>query len=111
MDSKTRLQQAVSTLKGQKILLCPLNWGLGHATRCVPIVQELLRQGKEVVIAADGFALEFLKQEFPDLKAVKFIGMKVKYSKQSVKVLAKILFPQSITSEHRRLKNLLQTPY
>ncbi len=111
MDSKTRLQQAVSTLKGQKILLCPLNWGLGHATRCVPIVQELLRQGKEVVIAADGFALEFLKQEFPDLKAIKFIGMKVKYSKSNsqVKVLVKKIpyFLKSITSEHRRLKKLV----
>ena len=38
----------------KRILVAPLDWGLGHATRCIPIIKELLSQGHEVVIAAEG---------------------------------------------------------
>ena len=40
----------------KKVIVAPLNWGLGHATRCIPIIDELLRQGAEVIIASDGEA-------------------------------------------------------
>lgn len=48
------------------VLVAPLNWGLGHAARCVPIIQALL-VNHQVVLASDGVALELLKLEFPDL--------------------------------------------
>lgn len=51
----------------KKVLICILNWGLGHATRCIPIVRELQRQNVEVFLASDGRALDLLKEEFPDL--------------------------------------------
>lgn len=51
----------------KKILVCILNWGLGHATRCIPILQELQRQGAEVSLASDGRALQLLEKEFPAL--------------------------------------------
>ena len=49
------------------ILVAPLNWGLGHATRCIPIIQELQKNGFTPIIASDGVALALLKKEFPDL--------------------------------------------
>jgi len=52
----------------QKIVVAPLNWGLGHATRCIPIVKHLLENENEVSIASDGEALSLLKKEFPKLK-------------------------------------------
>lgn len=55
----------MSTLKN--ILICPLDWGLGHATRCVPIIREL-RKDFQVHIASSGSAAQLLKAEFPDLK-------------------------------------------
>ena len=51
----------------KKIIVAPLNWGLGHATRCIPVIQGLLDNGYEPVIASDGIALELLKKEFPKL--------------------------------------------
>lgn len=51
----------------KSVLVAPLNWGLGHATRCIPVINELLKQGAEVFIASDGNALQFLKLEFPKL--------------------------------------------
>ena len=48
-------------------MICPLNWGLGHATRCVQIIRELLESGDNVIIAADKAPLAFLKKEFPNM--------------------------------------------
>ena len=63
----------------KRILICPLDWGLGHATRCIPIINELLKNKYTVFIAASGRPLELLKQEFPKLGFVKFPGYNIKY--------------------------------
>jgi len=42
----------------KRILIAPLNWGLGHATRCIPIINELIRHNFEPIIASDGIALQ-----------------------------------------------------
>jgi uncharacterized protein (TIGR00661 family) len=52
----------------KKIIIAPLNWGLGHASRCVPIIKALLENNFTPIIASDGAAFEFLKQEFPSLE-------------------------------------------
>jgi len=48
----------------KNILVAPLNWGLGHATRCIPIIQELEKNGFTPIIASDGIALLLLQKEF-----------------------------------------------
>ncbi len=50
-----------------KILVSPLSWGLGHATRDIPIINDLIARGHTVGVAATGIALELLSREFPDL--------------------------------------------
>jgi hypothetical protein len=62
-----------------RILVCPLDWGLGHAVRCVPVIRELINAGAEPVIAADAAPLGLLRQEFPDLSWIKFPGVPVRY--------------------------------
>ena len=49
-----------------KILVSPLDWGLGHATRCIPIIETFIENGTEVLIAGNGNSLELLKKEFPN---------------------------------------------
>ena len=51
-----------------KILFSPLSWGLGHATRDIPIINDLIARGHTVGVAATGIALEILSLEFPDLE-------------------------------------------
>jgi len=36
-----------------KIFISPLSWGLGHATRDIPIIRELIDRGHEVMIATN----------------------------------------------------------
>ena len=50
-----------------RVLVSPLSWGLGHATRDIPVIRELLRRGHEVVVAATGNALAALRREFPEV--------------------------------------------
>ena len=69
----------LSTLKKKRVLVAPLEWGLGHATRCVPVIKELLRQGAEVILAADGRPYAFLEKEFPELPIVRFPGYGITY--------------------------------
>ncbi len=56
-----------------KIIVAPLNWGIGHATRCVSIINDLLKKGFEPIIATDGNALTFLNNEFPLLKSSNYL--------------------------------------
>jgi len=48
----------------KNILVAPLNWGLGHATRCIPIIKALEENNFNPIIASDGVALALLKKEF-----------------------------------------------
>ncbi len=63
-----------------KILYTVLNWGLGHASRSIPIIQYLISQGFEIVIASDGDALYLLEKEFPELFFEKLVAYNPIYS-------------------------------
>ncbi|PHS06494.1 MAG: glycosyltransferase [Kordia sp.] len=70
--------------KPKNILVAPLNWGLGHATRCIPIINELQKNGFTPILASDGKALELLKKEFPNLKHFTLPSYHIKYAKKGV---------------------------
>ncbi|WP_220763210.1 glycosyltransferase [Flavobacterium sp. UMI-01] len=61
------------------ILIAILNWGLGHATRCIPIIQKLLEHHYTPLIASDGVALALLKKEFPNLQHLELPSYQIQY--------------------------------
>lgn len=63
------------------ILVAPLNWGLGHATRCIPIIKALQDNNFIPIIASDGIALDLLKKEFPYLKFLELPSYQIEYAK------------------------------
>ncbi len=67
-----------------KVLVAPLNWGLGHASRCIPIIQELVKQQAELVLASDGLALHLLRHEFPALPYYQLPAYKAHYRSSSM---------------------------
>ncbi len=75
----------------KKILICPLNWGIGHATRCVPLVKALLQQDHEVILAADKAPLAFLRSAFPQLRHLVFPGFEPRYSSSNSQVLSTLI--------------------
>ncbi len=97
--------------KKKSVLICPLDWGIGHATRCVPVIRHFLDQNFRVVIASDRRPMAFLRREFPDLEFVKFPGIHITYPQGSLMSL-KIFFQgpkllRGIYKEHKLLKKII----
>lgn len=95
-----------------RILVCPLDWGLGHAGRCIPLIRALRAAGHEVRIAAAEGALRLLRGEFPDLAWDEFPGYRVRYARSAALLLPvlAIQLPALLAgwrAEKRRLGRLL----
>lgn len=95
----------------KRVLVAPLDWGLGHASRCIPIIQEFLLQNAEVIIAGYGRSLYLLKKEFPSLQCIHFEGVSVNYPSDGsfawtiIRQLSKIL--KNFRNEHKLLQKLI----
>ncbi len=96
---------------GRKVLVAPLNWGLGHATRCVPIIRLLLQRGHTVLIASDGDSLLLLKKEFPALGFFELPSYNIQYSRNIPAWLFTLWrtpgFLKSIKREHAVIEKLI----
>ena len=75
----------------KRILVAPLNWGLGHATRCIPIINQLILHNFEPIIASDGEALQLLRKEFTQLETFELPSYNITYSKNPKKLKLKLL--------------------
>lgn len=75
----------------KKILVAPLNWGIGHATRCIPIINWLLDCNFTPIIASDGEALLLLEKEFPNLQSITLPAFNIKYQKKGKNLDLKLL--------------------
>ncbi len=89
-----------------------MDWGLGHATRCIPIINEFLQRGCEVQIASSGSALVLLQQEFPKLKFHELASYKANYS-DKISFMMKIIFQMpkfllTIQKEHRQIERVVR---
>jgi len=96
----------------KRILIAPLNWGLGHATRCIPIINALLVNGFEPIIASDGNALSLLKKEFPKFEFIELPSYNIEYSKKGSLLKYKLLkdapkILKAINAEHKIIQDLV----
>lgn len=96
-----------------RIFISPLDWGLGHATRCIPIIKTLLAQGCTIFIGSDKDTYILLKKEFPQVHFIRMKGYQIKYSRKIGGFYLKILsqMPRIITvifNENRLLKNIIR---
>lgn len=97
----------------KKILVAPLNWGLGHATRCIPIINALIENGFQPILASDGAALALLKKEFPNLVALELPSYQIEYAKNGLFFKWKLLVNSpkmiaAIWNEKRIIKEWVQ---
>ena len=74
----------IPKISKKRIIVAPLCWGLGHASRCIPIINQLIEQGNIVSIASDGEALLLLQKEFPDLDSFELPMYDINYKYQSM---------------------------
>jgi uncharacterized protein (TIGR00661 family) len=70
-----------SQISQKRILYAVLNWGLGHATRSIPIIRTLM-VNYEIILASTGRSLRLLQAEFPELETVDFPDYGIRYSRE-----------------------------
>lgn len=97
----------------KRILVAPLNWGLGHATRCIPIIQALLEHGHQPFIASDGVALSLLQKEFPDLPSFELPSYKITYAEKGKNFKIKMIWDspkvlKAMAKEKKAVKRLVK---
>lgn len=95
-----------------RILLCPLDWGLGHAARCIPLIRALRENGHEVRVGAAGGGKLLLEREFPGLDIFDFPGTRIRYARNPALFLPVMLMQLpglflGMLSEKRRLRRIL----
>lgn len=97
------------------ILIAPLNWGLGHAARCIPLVNRFLHEGHTVTLGGDGNAWLLLREHFPNLPVAPLPELQLHYSRTNRQVLAMLTaLPRMILwaiRDHRALDILLNTDH
>ncbi|MBK6836034.1 MAG: glycosyltransferase [Bacteroidetes bacterium] len=95
----------------KRVLIAPLDWGLGHTARCIPIIQELLQQGNDVIFAGTQKQFDFVTQHQIEIKHVELFSYNVNYAKrlpQWVKIGAQLnKLKSKIRAEHKWLNDFL----
>lgn len=99
--------------KIKRILVAPLNWGLGHTTRCIPIINALIAHGFEVYLASDGVALALLKKEFPQLTSFTLSSYKITYAEKGKNFKIKMIWDspkvlKAMAKEKKEVKKLVK---
>ncbi len=93
--------------------MAPLDWGLGHAARCVPIIRELIKNDAVPVIAAGGQPLSFLQKEFPGIESVHLEGYNISYPESTGNMVFTMAFQlpkiaAKIKEEKMHLENIIK---
>lgn len=95
-----------------RILVAPLDWGLGHACRCIPILRALIRWGAVPIIAGSGRSGLLLQKEFPTLLYLDLPWPDIRYQKNGkfewaiLRQMPQII--RAIKSEHRLLEEVIE---
>jgi uncharacterized protein (TIGR00661 family) len=96
-----------------KVLYGVCSWGLGHATRSLPILRKLIDEGNQVTIVATGSSLELLKMELGTrADYIDIPDYPLPYTEKSNVFLLKFAFflptmTKALIKEHKRIKKLL----
>lgn len=88
-----------------KILIAPLDWGLGHATRLIPVIREFLRRGWTVDLAVAGRICALYRSEFPELQQFEIPSYAIRYPECGFEM------PLWLAKNFRRLKNVMNAEH
>ncbi len=93
------------------VLVCPLDWGLGHATRCIPVIRKLLELGCRVSIAGCGPSLQLLRIEFPNLQLFEIASYQISYSARTPFMLHMVYraprMLAAVKEEHEQIRKIV----
>lgn len=66
----------------KQILIAPLDWGLGHTTRCIPLIGYIRQQGHHIIVAGNEWQCNYIAKSFPGIETIHINGYDVNYGKR-----------------------------
>jgi UDP:flavonoid glycosyltransferase YjiC (YdhE family) len=96
----------------KRVLVAPMDWGLGHATRCIPIIRELIKRNCAVYLAGNGDSSTLLRNEFPKLPFFSLPGYQPVYPAAGSMIWKMAVqlpkFMRVIRKEHREIESIIR---
>lgn len=95
-----------------KALVIPLNWGLGHATRLIPVISELQKMNVSVIAGGSPVHQKLFQQQFAGLETIDFPHLNIRLTGKRTQVFSLAFqvpaFLFQICREHRALKRVIK---
>ena len=88
--------------KRRRILFSPLNWGLGHAARLIPVIDRLIKDGHYCIVGGEEPSINIIKKALPGIDTIELPGFRPVFSSSNIqwgKFLLQI--PEFIISVYR----------
>lgn len=95
-----------------RMIVCPLNWGMGHASRLIPVIDHYHKKGFEIILAGSGNSGTLLKTTYPDFPFYTLPSFEISYSRKGFLLGFSVIkhlpsFILSAIKEHRTLNRLI----
>ena len=96
---------------GRNILVSPLDWGLGHAARMVPVVRFLSKKNRVIVVCGPN-AREFLDAELPNIEIITINDSAIRYPAHRITIFTMLswlpVLAVNAIREHFFVKRIIQ---
>ncbi|HEX5001111.1 MAG TPA: glycosyl transferase family 28 [Bacteroidia bacterium] len=95
----------------QKVLVAPLDWGLGHTTRCIPVIEQLKKSGVSIACLVSKRQKDLLGEIFSDIEFIDSNGYNITYPSSGNLAIAMLLqIPKllsGIRKENKQISKLI----
>lgn len=102
----------ISDIKDKNVIVSPLDWGLGHSSRIIPVIRELKKQNNRVTIVCGKGSFCFLKTELPDFEIIALTEKRIKYPKKKINFFTVLswafVMAVNTINEHRKVKKIIK---
>lgn len=102
----------ISEIKDKNVIVSPLDWGLGHSSRIIPVIRELKKQNNRVTIVCGKGSFSFLKTELPDFEIIALTEKRIKYPKKKINFFTVLswafVMAVNTINEHRKVKKIIK---
>ncbi len=97
----------------KKVIVCPLDWGLGHSSRMIPVIHRYLKSDCHVILGGSGKSGDLLKATFPELSFISIASHVVRYNGGGKWLVPLLVFRLpgmilSVIKEHRLIRNIVE---
>ena len=102
----------ISDIKDKNVIVSPLDWGLGHSSRIIPVIRELKKNSNRVTIVCGKGSFCFLKTELPDFEIIALTEKRIKYPSTKINFFTVINWVFTMTfntiNEHKKIKKIIK---